>query len=225
MSATDYTTLIARIRNEGADTLSSNPRYGEVPAGVRDGNNKVFKLANANIVSGTIATVQYGPYVNYGANVRQLAAGTFPFSIDTLNGLATFTGAPDSGATQPFTIDYFFQFFTDAEYTAMIDAAGEELGVAAGTAVAEGLYPAQIKYALERYWTRRATVWAIQYTSAGGGASEDATTPAQTFLALAKEARKAGDNLMKLYYTSQGQNLKPASGTFNYKFDPYTPKR
>lgn len=221
MAATDYPTLIARLRAEGHDTATSNGKYLEVPRGQRDGTNKVFKLDNQNIVSGSA-------YVTYGSNIRQPAAGTFPFTLDATNGLVTFTTAPDAAgasATQPFYLDYNFQWCTDTEYTAFIDASSQELGSPAGTATVEGLYPALMKYALERYWLRRSTLWATSYGSSGGGASVDANNPTKAFLELAKAARKAGDDLLKSYYQSQGQQLRPASGIVSYKIDPWTPKR
>lgn len=221
MPATDYTTLIARIRAEASDKTDSNPVFGETPVGTRDGVNVNFRLQNSNLLSGVIATVQYGPWRTYGATYRSLAGYTV---ADAVNSVLTLTAAPDA-TTMPFFLDYYFQWFTDATYTSWIDTATEELGGAAGTGLAEGLYGALIQYALDKYWTNRASLYANKHAVSGYGTSESLEAVTKAYLELAKLARKKGDALRDAYYQAFGQQLKPSSYTVSYGMNPWAPKR
>lgn len=228
--ATDYTNLTLQARAEARDLVDSNPVVRETPSGGRDGSATVFYLDNKNIVSGIVSSVQYGPWVTYGTNQRSLSDGSVPFTLDSLNGIVTMGTAPDDGTTQPFFIDYYFQWFTDANYVYWIDRATEELGQTAGSftgAVAGGgsLTPALIQYVLERFWKNRASQYANKYATSTASASEDIQTVTDNFLNLAKNARKNGDMLRKFAYVDPGQKQKAASGTITYTMSPYTPRR
>lgn len=229
MAATDYATLTTRVRTLGDDTATSNYKPGDVPQGLRNSANTIFRLSFRNVV---VSSVLY----TYGAGTIRSATGFTildqlaqsisgsPGAIGT-TGYVSITSAPDQSTTQPLYFDYFYLWFSDADYQVMIDEATEILGGTAGQSVVEGLYPALIQFALMRYWTRRSSTWATFYQSSGGGASADPKTPTQNFLALAKMAADLGKTLMMNYYTRQGQREAPASGSITYGVDPYTPKR
>jgi hypothetical protein len=215
MAATPYTQLIARLRVDGNDTATSNPRLGETPLGKRDGSNVLFRLAYPNILTGSI-------YRTYGSTVRVQTGFTV---TDAPTGYITLTAAPDSGATQPFFFDYYQQWFLDADYTSMIDEATEELGTPAGTAVIENLYPVLVQLALERYWLRRASQYATLYASSGGGAMAHPDTVSGTYIRLAKDARAKAAAMRVAAYVDPGAKQAPASGTITYGISPYTPRR
>ena len=206
MSATNYTALVAKLRILANDTATSNPHLGETPLGLRDGSNKTFRLAFQNPASSAI-------FMTYGATIRS-ASG---FSIlDAATGYLTVNPAPDANITQPFYFDYFSQLYADADYQTMLDEATEWLGGVAGTDQPEGLYPAQIRYALASFYNRRASDKAKEYASSGGGIGAQPQTPAQAFTALAKAALAAAITLRDDYYKRQGQRNAPASGTVHY---------
>jgi hypothetical protein len=216
VAATPYSSLIARLRVDGNDTATSNPRLGETPGfGLRNGSNQVFRLAYPNIVAGTI-------YCTYGSTVRSTTNFTV---LDAATAYIQMTAAPDAGTTQPFYFDYYQQWFLDADYTSMIDEATEELGTPSGTAVVENLYPALVNLALERYWKRRASQYANIYASSGGGSMARPETVTGAFLKLAQDARKTADAMRKNAYSDPGGKLKPASGTITYGISAYTPRR
>jgi hypothetical protein len=215
MSATDYTTLIAKIRLSANDTATANFHPGETPMGLRNGTNKVFRLANTNPVAASM-------YLTYGSTVRS-ASG---FSIlDAPSGYIEMTSAPDASTTQPFYFDYFHQWFVDADYNTMIDEATEALGESAGVATPEGLYPALIQYALSRFWIRRASQYANVYATRGGPADARPESVTQQFLNLSKEAEKRGQDLRDAYYKRFGKRAAPASGTVTLGSRPYTPRK
>lgn len=220
MSATNYTLLVARIRTDAHDTATSNPKFGETPAGLRNGTNPVFRLTYPNPVVASI-------FMTYGASIIRQPAGAGTFSVlDAPSGYLTMLGAgiPDASVTQPFYFDYFFQWFADADYNTMIDTATEELGQPAGTAVVEGLYPALIKYTLSHYWNRRASQYAHLFATGAASAHSDPHAPTPNFAALAKSARAEGDKLRDAYMKGFGANLQPYSGTVTMGMDPIVPR-
>ena len=215
MSATDYTTLIARLRVEANDTATSNPKMGDTPVGLRDGVNKVFRLSHGNPVSASLK-------LTYGATSRSESGFTL---LDSASGYIQMDTAPDSGSTQPFFFDYFFQWFVDADYQNMIDGATEDLGGTAGTGIDAGLNSALVQFALSRFWKRRASTYAHLYSTAGGNANASPESVTAQFLSLAKAATSEGIRLMNAFYTRHGKRSAPASGTITHKISPYTPRR
>lgn len=227
--ATDYATLTLTARAEARDLVYHNPvtqeSLGSNQSGV-DGANLVFYLANKNIVSGTVSGVQYGPWISSATLGARSLTG---FTVDTLNGIITMAAAPASGAQPPF-IDYYFQWFPDADYTTWIDEATQELQQVAGQfsgPVTNGgdLTPALISYVVERFWLNRASQYATKYASSAMGSSEQVQTVTQNYLALAKQARKRGDDQRMAAYIDAGKKAKPASGTITYGMSRYTPRR
>lgn len=215
MSATNYTELIARLRNESDDTATGKPKMGDTPYGDRNGVNTVFRLSYPNPVTGSI-------YLTYGTTIRSASGFTV---LDGPGGIIQMTAAPDSGATQPFYFDYYYQWFLDDDLQKMIDGATEDLGGVAGTDLPAGLYSSQVQFALARFWKRRASRFAEFYATTGGGASASPESVTTQFLNLAKSATNEGIRLMNAYYTRHGGRQAPASGTITHVISPYTPKR
>ena len=217
MSATNYAVLVSRLQIKAADTETSNPHLGEVPSGQRNGTNKIFRLSYQN-------PVVIGIFLTYGAGIIRQPAGANTFQIlDGPTGYITVTPggiAPDSGSTQPFYFDYFSQLFTQADYQSMLDEGTDWLaglsGVPAGTDLPEGLYPAQVQYALHVFYTRRVSALAKEYASSGGGIGAQPQTPAQTFMALAKAALAQAITYRDDYYKDAGQRNQPFSGSIHY---------
>jgi len=213
MAATNYAVLVPRVQILANDTPTSNPHFGETPAGLRDGTNKTFRLAFQNPVAASI-------FFTYGASIIRQPAGSATFQVlDLPSGYLTVTPAavaPDNGATQPMAFDYFSQLFSQSDYQTMLDEGTEWLGGVAGVDVAEGLYPAQVRYALSVFYNRRASDKAKEYASSGGGIGAQPQTPAQAFTNLAKSALAQAVTLRDDYYKRQGQRNAPASGTIHY---------
>ena len=214
MSATNYTVLVPRLQELASDLPTSNPHLGEEPKGLRDGTNKIFRVAFVN----PVAT---GIFMTYGSGIIRQPAGAATFQIlDGPTGYLTVSpggNAPDAGTTQPLYFDYFSQLFTQAEYQAMLDEATDWLKVVpAGTDLPAGLYPAQVRYAYSIFCTRRASALAKEYASSGGGIGAQPQTPAQAFTALAKAALAAAVTLRDDYYKDAGQRNQPFSGSVHY---------
>ena len=213
MSATNYAVLVPRVQVLANDSATSNPHFGETPTGLRDGSNKVFRLAFTNPVAA-------GIFMTYGAGIIRQAAGALTFQVlDQASGYLTVSPggvAPDAGITNPLAFDYFSQLYPYADYQSMLDEATEWIGGAAGVDVAEGLYPAQIRYALSVFYNRRASDKAKEYASSGGGIGAQPQTPAQAFTNLAKSALQQAVTLRDDFYKRQGQRNAPASGTMSY---------
>lgn len=218
MAATAYTTLVARVRTLGNDTSTSNFKPGDTPEGTRDASNRIFRLHYPNlptVASGLI-------YCTYGTTARSSSLFTI---LDAPSGYITMGSAPDAGTTNPFHFDYYYQWFIDADYNTMLDLGTEELGGTAGTDLAEGLYPAQVQYALSHYWGRRSSQYANLFPTTGGGANAQPQMPAENFLALAKIARANGDDLRDSYYKGFRGIRAPSSGTITYGISRGTPRR
>ena len=220
MAATNYAYLVAAIRAEADDTEASNPMYGQTAQGTVDGTNTLFKLPDTNIISDPVNT-QYNPWLISGSPAVRSQSG---FTYDPLTGYVTLGSAPAAGSNPPL-MDYYFNWYVDADYNTFIDRATEDLGGVAGVAVIEGLWPALIYYSLARYFKRRATSHAYKYQTSGGSASANPTTPAQNFRQLAKDALAAAIVSRDDYYKRQGQRNAPASGTITYGISRYTPRR
>lgn len=213
MGATNYTVLVQRLRTLASDSATSNFHPGETPSGVRDGNNKTFKLAFPNPVVGAI-------FMTYGSNIRAAAGFTI---LDGPSGYLTVDPAPDAGVTQPFYFDYFSQLYPDADYKGWLDEAAEWLGGVAGTDVVEGLYPAQVYYGLSCFYARRASEKAPLFATSGGGVGAQPATPAQAFTKLADWALKKAEEKRDMFYKRQGQREAPASGTITMQMSSGQP--
>jgi len=227
--ATSYATLIISAREETRDMVYSNMIRQESLTELRDGTNTVFYLQNQNIVSGMVNSVQYGPWVTYGSNKRSLSTGAFPFTLDAVNSIITFSSAPDSGSTQPLFVDYYYQWFSDTDYTSWIDQATLELTETAGSFVGPvglggDLTPALIQLVVERFWIARASLYATKYATSSGGASEQVQTVTANYLKLAQQARAKANSLRKVAYVDPGQIMQPASATITTQPTTYTPK-
>lgn len=228
MAATNYAQLIAWIRSEVGDTAGtslvgaalSNLIAAETPAGTLDGANNLFTLSNQNIVVGTVGGYNYGPFFTVNTTVRSTSLAT----VDPISGLLTYGAAPASGAS-PFSVAYWFQWFTDPIYSQFIDQATMELNQPAGADVGFSLYPALIQYSAERFYTKMASDYARKYASSGGGADEKVQTVTQSYLALAKACRAKADKMRLTGYVDPGARKKAASGTITYGVSPYTPPR
>lgn len=214
MPSTNYTVLVPRVRIVASDlgTEPTNFHPGESPSGLRDGANKTFRLAFPNPVAASI-------FMTYGSGIIRQPAGAGTFAIlDQATGYLTVQPAgiaPDANLT-PLAFDYFSQLYADADYQSMLDEATEWLGGVAGVDQAEGLYPAQIRYALAAFYNRRASDKAKEYASSGGSIGAQPQTPAQAFTKLAQQAVAQAIVLRDDYYKRQGQRNAPASGTVTY---------
>jgi hypothetical protein len=214
----------ARLRTLGNDTATSNPKFSDTPTGLRNAANALFRLSYPNPVPASM-------YLTYGAGIIRQPAGAGTFSLlDGPSGYVTMLGAaiPDASVTQPFFFDYFYQWFQDADYTTMLDNAtdviGPPLGISAGTDLPEGLYPAQLQYALSDYWNRRASQFANLFATKASTSESAPETPSLNFGKLAAAAQKSADKLLLAYYTKSGANKTPASGTVSYQFSKVTPR-
>lgn len=214
MGATNYTSLLASLRVECDDTADSKLKLGDTPQGTRDASNVIFRLSATNIVTTSLK-------LTYGTTVRSATGFTV---LDAVAGYIQMTAAPDA-TTQPFFFDYAFQYFTDADMMKFLDGATGDLGGVVGTDLDAGLYSAQVQFALARFWKRRASTYANQYATSGGGANASPESVTAQFLSLAKAATNEGVRLMNAFYTRHGKRQAPASGTITQRIVPYTPRR
>ena len=208
----DIAAAIVRVRASLGDSAASKLQRFE-NLFKPDGVYRIFFLANFNVVAGTV-------YVTQDASVRSQTG----FTVDTANGILTFTVAPLSTLTK-FYADYNYYFATDAEYTEFVNQALSYLGIADITGVPQGLEAALIEYAKYAYYQKRATEYANRYNSSGGVAGHQVESVTKNYLALGKSAFTMASDLRDDFYKRKGKRNAPASGSFNYSIDPWTPTR
>ena len=208
----DIAAAIVRVRASLSDSGTSKLQRGENLL-KPNGTQTIFLLANFNVVSGSV-------YVTQDASVRSQSG----FTMDYPNGIITFTVAPVSTLTK-FYVDYNYYFATDTEYTEFVNQALSYLGIAAVSDVPLGLEAALIEYAKYAFYTKHATEYANRYNSSGGIAGHQVESVTKNYLALATTAFKMAADLRNDYYERKGKRAAPASGSFNYNIDPYTPPR
>jgi len=211
--AFDYPTNITALRKLAEDTPTSNHVPQETPAGKRDGANVLFKLAYDNIVTGSV-------FLTTGATVRTQAG----FTVAVATGFVTFAAAP-SGNENPWFVDYYFQWATDAEYTTFLDQALENVGAGAGNAPDAKMLPAVMQFALSAALNARAIQYARKYSASGGIAGQQVDVVTQNFRNLAKDAWQRAVDLLEAATKRQGRRNVPASAVFNYNIDPGSPRR
>ncbi len=209
----DIPTLISRARIIADDTSTSNRIVDERLSPPPDGNRKVFRLANRNVVTGSV-------YLTIGSSDRSNTG----FTVDLVNGFVTFTTAPQANQ-DPFDAEYYLQWFTDAEYTEFLNEAASILSVATADLVNNGLVAALLQLSLFFFYNRRATQYANKYSSSGGQAGQQVESVTSNFRALAKIAYANGMALRDDFYAKQGQQKNPASAVIGYGFDLFTPPR
>ena len=208
----DTAAAILKVRTSLGDTATGKLQRNENLL-KPDGVNKIFLLANFPVVDASV-------FVTQDASVRSQAG----FTVDDANGIVTFTVAPLATLTT-FRADYNYYFATDTEYTEFVAQALSYLGMADISAVPQGLESAMVEYAKYAYYTKRATDYATRYDSSGGIAGYQVSSVTKNFLALAKAAFAMAADVRDDYYKRKGKRNAPASGSFNYGIDPYTPIR
>lgn len=233
--------LITNLRILAKDTPTSKVVFGEMlgsgdtPSFPVDGVNTVFRLKKPALSDAAGApTYTFFTIVGHGAVARSQSGLTI---TDPANGIITFSAAPNPGnGTYPVAppsgvyVDYNWVWFMDSDYTEFLNLACEMVlaGVTDPTLVQSGLDTAMMQYALSQFWYARASQYAEQYRSAGGEASEDVQTVAQTYLALGKAANARGDYLKLDFYKRQGQREAPAFASPQQfpapRFDKITPR-
>ena len=165
--------------------------------------------------------------VGNGAVTRTQAG----FSIvDPINGIINFTTAPNPGSATPAAgvyASYNYQWFTDSEISQFIYQGAQDIlaGTTDPTTIVNGLQPAMLQYALCDFWKARASQWAERYAATGGDTSEQAQTPAQAYMALAKDAYTKAKDLQTWFYQRQGQRNAPAWADIQPNWDPISPIR
>jgi hypothetical protein len=229
------TQLITSLRALAGDSLDSKVIFSENLGGSDylsfpvDGVNTVFRLKSVPLsdVAGT-PVYTWLTIIGTGAVSRTHAGFTI---TDQKNGIITFTVAPNPGNATPNAgvyLDYNYIWFTDDKYTEFLNQAAQD--TMAGTAtdpttIVDGLTQAMLQYALSYFWMARASLYAEQYESTGGDASERVQTVTQAYMALAKNAKAQGDDKRKMFYQRQGQRDLPSSQDGNVNFDPISPIR
>lgn len=209
--STALSALISSLRTLANDTITDNFVAEETLKPRADAARTKFRMANRNIVSGSV-------YVTYGSNFRVQTG----FTMDLVNGIVTFSSPPAIG---DISIDYNHQWFTDADYTEFLTEGGRNLSVTDPSTIAVGIAPALLQFGLHYFFNRRATQYAHRYASTGGQAGQSVQSVTDAFRKLAKAAWDQAMGLRDDYYKNQGKNLKPASATIRYGFDSFTPRR
>lgn len=228
--------LITTLRTLGKDLPTSkvirNPSEqlggADMPEFPVDGINTTFQLKSIPLSDYFGAPLYIWITIIGTGGVVRTQQG---FSVvDPINGIINFTTAPNPGnATQTAGVyaSYNYQWFTDAEIAQFLYQAAQSTlaGTTDPTTIVNGLQPAMIQYALYEFWKSVASKWAEKYAATGGDTSEQAQTPAQTYLKLAQDAYAKAVNLQTLYYQRQGQRNAPASATISHNWDPISPIR
>lgn len=226
--------LIASLRTIAEDTVTKKVIFSEqlggsdMPAFPVDGTNRVFRLKNVPLADAAGSPSYVWLTIRGTGAVQRSQAG---FTItDQVNGIITFSVAPNPGTANPTDgvyVDYNYVWFTDAEYTELLNRAAQSTlaGVTDPTVIQEGLIEPMLQYALAGFWKARASRYAEKYESSGGDAGEKVQTVTQAYLSLAKAAEQRGDFLKLDFYKRQGQRELPSSQDMNVNFDPISPIR
>lgn len=210
-------TLITQLRTLCRDLPTSNKSAYETPKGVCDGANTHFRLQNPILISGSI-------WYSIGSTFHSTTGVSI---VDANLGLITISPAP-SGATQnaPFIVDYFFNWFADADYTEYLnDAARDVAGTGDPTAISDGLISALLQFGLGHFYQARATQYASRYSSSGGQAGQSVQSVTKGFQDLSRAAFDRGKELRDAFHERLGQREAPAAATTAFAVDPVTPKR
>ncbi len=211
---TALATLITDTRILCNDTPTSNLITQEAPKGAINSSNTKYRLQYQLVVTGSV-------FLTQGSTFRTQSG----FTLDLPNGILTMTSAPTSG-TDPFEVDYNFNWFTDTDYTEFLAEAAKAVNnVADPTKIVDGLVPALLHFALYYFWMRRASQYAHKYQSSGGQAGQNVDVVTTNFRNLAKDAKAAALALRDDFYTEQGRAKNPAAAATNISFDPFTPRR
>ena len=206
--------LIESLRIAGEDAETSNRAFNESPVGAVNGTNTHFRLANRNIVPGSVL-------ISDSTGVWRENAAAYGFVEDDVNGMITFNTAPVLNTI--LTADYYWQWFTDTDMSEFINEAAQNLGYTDPTAVPQLQVTSLLKYALNVLLLRKAQAYTRKFSSSSGGISQEVAAVANQFQEEAKQAFDEGVKLMNNYYTRSGARQAPASGTTTYKVDPFTP--
>lgn len=181
------------------------------PAGTDFTTAKVFYLSNTPIVASSVFIT------TTSANRTQVG-----FTVDVVNGILTFTSAPNSTI---FLADYNFNYFADADYQAFLDEGSRFVGQAAGIAIDELLLPATYEFAKAKFYDARASQYADRYKSSGGQMGQDVDIVTTNMRQLAVKSYADSQKLRDDYYTRQSSQKKAVAHSLNYGIGSPQPRR
>lgn len=213
--------LITQARQNVRDFGIGSPQYAFQAKlkGANDGTNKVFQTEQRNIVA-LDALGASAVFFDIGTSIRQNSGFTV---TDPTNGVITFGTAPAANSN-PFQAYFYWQWATDAEYTAWLNDAAAFLEYTDPTLVPSALSTAMMKFVESRFYTARASSFADKFNSSGGIAGQDANPVSEQFRKLSKDAMALAMQLRTEYYQNP-KRFKPASGVTAYGTDPGSPIR
>lgn len=215
--------LILALRALASDTADSKPIFGEEltadPTTPANGTNAYFRLRNVPVAGATV----------WVSTVGGAFRATTGFTFDATTGIITYSPTVPVTNAQ-LRADYYYYWFSDAKHQVFLEQGARGLlqGGTDPTLVVDGLTPALLQYALAAFFRARASQYQDKYDSSGGDNSQQVSSVAKGFAALAKDAQANGDKLRDDYYANQGANQKAAfSNPATYpapRIDPITPR-
>lgn len=210
-TASLITSVRTKIDDKPGDHSSFKENFTRGPLGNQVGTPNVsFQAMNKRITSGTLTVLIDG------------AAGAVTTTADgLLRGRFTTTTIP---LTSLFAT-YDFQFFTDAEITEFLTAAGSFVGVSDIEDVVAGLVDAlTFKAGSDACFALAARTGMLYDASAGGKAASKGDL-AKKYKDLAKDLFDRAVAERTNFYERKGGRAAPAYGSTTTGQRPYTPRR
>lgn len=226
--------LRMQVRDGPVSKLISSETLGgsDQPAFPVDGVNTTFRLKSSPLsdVAGAPAYT-YVTIIGNGATTRTQSGFTI---VDQINGIINFSVAPNPGSasqTAGVYVDYYYQWFTDAEYAEFLYQAAQFAlaGTTDPTLIPNGLSFSMMQFAMAQFWYARASQYGEKYAATAGDSSEAVNTVSDAYMKLGKAAQAIAQSERTAYYQRQGQREAPAFGDPRSfpppRFDKITPRR
>jgi len=214
---TDYEGRVRQLIN---DTSTSNRVIEELTNAVVGGNGSrtVFPLSHRNLVAGVMCSTNGAAYSTSG------------FTVDTANGLLTFTVAPSLSTTTPTSLTslYYWQNYTNTELDKYIDYGLQKIGVSSSASagletVTEPLFNVVTLYAASAACLDLSGRYSRMVDMNAEGKSASASQIAKQYLELAKTYEdRAEKERLAVYGHRQGRSTAVSSTSNSFQPTSYT---
>lgn len=226
-----WTTSVADLRTLLSDGPTDKLRFRKAIVGEIDGANKFFKTFEFRRIEDFTNVALAAPFGVYkktratGAVVRLTSVDFTSDDPDT--GVFELVAAPAIGTSLEAT--HHVQWYTDAEITEFIGQACQWLlSVDSPLNIPDGLQPCVLQYGAHLAYQKMAIRWRERHSDVfrmeDAPKNENAQSPTQEFLMMAKHFGDQATKLRNTYYERQGQNLQPLHGTIAGSVRDQTPQ-
>lgn len=228
MSALSLAVLLSSIRSQVSDDGADHLVVDGQLSGDQDGTNARFTVGHHPVnatgfqvrVNGVLKTLTTHYTLDDDLGIVEFTAGNIPVAADIVRGTFTWFTYPD---------DTYYEFIANGGQFFGIPATGadpDDRAQAVLTALGDNFLNALRAYVKYQYMDRRASDWAVKFSSSAGGLSDGGVDDVgNKFRELARDALAAAKMLRDDAISAFGQRKEVAAAITVHSGQDHGPRR